>query len=118
MVTKVGTPDGWAPGSLGKKMDQRLVTLSLRSPWVVWAERSGSLLWASQVSWVHPRWLLPSLPDLTLPPAPSKVCRVATAALELLRRAVFQKARSASRGPTGPCLLAGGAARPPSAMLW
>lgn len=103
----LGTPGGWAPGSLGKKMDQRPGTLSLRSPWGVWAERSGSLLWASQVSRAHPRWLLRALPDLALPPAPSKVCRVATAALELLRRAVFQKARSAGRGPHGSLPVSG-----------
>ena len=88
-------------------MDRRLVTLSLRSLWVVWAERSGTLLWTSQVSWVPPPWLLRSLPDLVLPPAPSEACRVATAASELLRRAVFRKARSASRGPRGSLPISG-----------
>lgn len=38
---------------------------------------------------------------------PAKVCRVAVAALELLRRAVFQKARSASHGPHGSLPISG-----------
>ena len=107
LFTKVGSPDGWAPGSLGKEMGQKLVALSLRSPWIVWAERSGSLLWASQVPWVHPRWRLALSADLRVPPALSKVCRVATAALELLRRAVFQKALSTSHGPHGSLPISG-----------
>ena len=48
--TEVGNPDGWAPGSLGKKMNHMLVTLSLRSPWVIWVEMLGSALRAFQVS--------------------------------------------------------------------
>ena len=61
LFTKVGSPDGWAPGSLRKGMDQKLVTLSLRSPRVVWVERLGPLLWASQVSWVRRGGFSPSL---------------------------------------------------------
>lgn len=49
----------------------------------------------------------PLLPDLALPPDPSEACQVATAASELLRRAVFQKARSASRGPHGSLPISG-----------
>lgn len=54
-----------------------------------------------------PRWLLALSADLRVPPTPSKVCRVATAALELLRRAVFQKALSASHGPHGSLPISG-----------
>lgn len=48
--TKVGNPVGWAPGSLGKKMNHMVVTLILRSPWAIWVEMLGSALWALQVS--------------------------------------------------------------------
>lgn len=45
----------------------------------------------------HPQCLLASLPASGSPtPFPTKVCGVAMAVLELLRRAVFQKALSAS----------------------
>lgn len=45
--------------------------------------------------------------SLRLPPLPSRLCGVAMAALELLRRAVFPKARSARRGPHGSLPISG-----------